>query len=120
MRGMAEDWEAGGPTWVACQGYENAPSGAMIQLRLLGGVFRLVLTGKANELRPFYPCLAGTAPASQAWPLMREVISTHLDELHAALAITPQTNEVGRAAPLLAGLFDLVAASAHAVSGCSK
>jgi hypothetical protein len=51
---------------------------------------------------------------------MREVISTHLDELHAALAITPQTNEVGRAAPLLAGLFDLVAASAHAVSGCSK
>jgi hypothetical protein len=39
MRGMAEDWEAGGPTWVACQGYENAPSGAMIQLRLLGECF---------------------------------------------------------------------------------
>ena len=110
MRGMAEDWEAGGPTRVVCQGYENAPTGAMIQLRLLAGVFRLVLTGQADDLRPFYPCLGGSAPASQAWPLMREVISTHLDELHAALAITPQTNEVGRSAPLLAGLFDLVAA----------
>jgi hypothetical protein len=32
-------------------------------------------------------------------------------ELHAALAVAPQTNEVGRSAALLAGLFDLVAAS---------
>ena len=32
-------------------------------------------------------------------------------EMHAALAIPPQTNEVGRSAALLAGLFDLVAAS---------
>jgi hypothetical protein len=67
MRGMAEDWEAGGPTRIACRGYENAPRGAMIQFRLLAGVFRLVLTGEAPELLRFYPCLGGTEPARRAW-----------------------------------------------------
>jgi len=42
---------------------------------------------------------------------MRSVIGTHIEEMHAALAVPPQTNEVGRSAALLAGLFDLVAAS---------
>jgi hypothetical protein len=110
-RGMAEDWEAGGPIRVVCRGYENAPRRSVINLRLLGGVFRLVLTGRAPELVPFYPCLGGTAPASQAWPVMREVIGKHVDELHSALAVPPQTNEVGRSVGLLVGLFDLVAAS---------
>ena len=109
--GMAEDWEAGGPVREGCRGYENAPRGAAIHLRLLAGVFRLVLTGRAPELVQFYPCLGGTAPASQAWPVMRQVIGAHVEEMHAALAVPPQTNEVGRSAALLAGLFDLVAAS---------
>jgi hypothetical protein len=111
IRGMAEDWEAGGPIREVCRGYENAPRGALIQLRLLAGLFRLVLTGKAPELMRFYPCLGGTAPASEAWPVMREVIAAHLEEMHSALAVAPQTNEVGRSVALLAGLFDLVAAS---------
>ena len=111
MRGMADDWEAGGPTREVCRGYENAPRGAVIQLRLLAGVFRLVLTDRAPELVPYYPCLGGTQPASQAWPLMRTVIAAHVDELKQALRVAPQTNEVGRAAALLAGLFDVVAAS---------
>jgi hypothetical protein len=42
--------------------------------------------------------------------VMRNVIDAYAAELHDALAVTPQTNEVGRSAPLLAGLFDLVAA----------
>ena len=94
-----------------CRGYENAPRGAVIQLRLLAGVFRLVLPGRAPELVRFYPCLGGTAPPSQAWLVMRNVIAAHIDELHAALAVAPQTNEVGRSVALLAGLFDLVGAS---------
>jgi hypothetical protein len=110
-RGMADDWEAGGPIRVICRGYEKAPPGAAIPLRLLAGVFRLVLTGRAPELVRFYPCLGGTVPASQAWPVMRNVIGAHAEEMHAALAVPPQTNEVGRSAALLAGLFDLVAAS---------
>jgi hypothetical protein len=111
IRGMADDWESGGPIRDVCLGYENAPRGAVIHLRLLAGVFRLVLTGRAPRLVRFYPCLGGTAPASQAWLVMREVIGAHIEEMHAALAVPPQTNEVGRSAALLAGLFDLVAAS---------
>jgi hypothetical protein len=111
IRGMADDWDSGGPIREVCHGYENAPRGALIQLRLLAGLFRLVLTGKAPELVQFYPCLGGTAPASRAWPVMRQVIGAHLAELHTALAIAPQTNEVGRSVALLAGLFDLVATS---------
>jgi hypothetical protein len=111
VRGMAQDWETGGPVRMACSGYENAPRGSAIHLRLLAGVFRLVLTGRAEELVAFYPCLGGSALASQAWPVIREVIGAHVDEMHAALAVPPQTNEVGRSAALLAGLFDLVAAS---------
>ncbi|HEX5905875.1 MAG TPA: DUF2332 family protein, partial [Propionibacteriaceae bacterium] len=70
-RGMADDWDSGGPIRGVCHGYENAPRRAVIHLRLLAGVFRLVLTGRAPQLIRFYPCLGGTAPASQAWPMMR-------------------------------------------------
>jgi hypothetical protein len=111
MRAMADDWEAGGPVRTVCAGYEDAPTGSAIQLRLLAAVFRLVLTDRAPRLVRFYPCLGGDDPPDQAWPMMREVISGHQAEVHAALAIPPQTNEVGRSAALLAGLFDLVATS---------
>ena len=50
MRAMADDWEAGGPVRTVCAGYEDAEPGAAIQLRLLAGVFRLVLTGRAEPL----------------------------------------------------------------------
>ena len=53
MRGMADDWEAGGPVRTICAGYEQAPPGSALPLRLLAGVFRLVLTDQAPELVPF-------------------------------------------------------------------
>jgi len=68
IRGMAEDWETGGPVRAACRGYENAPRGAVIHLRLLAGVFRLVLTDQAPELVRFYPCLRGNAPGCPGSP----------------------------------------------------
>ena len=111
LRGMADDLEAQGPTARVVRGYEEAPAGAVIQLRLLAGIFRLVLTGRAPELRPYYACLGGTESPVTAWPVMRRVIADHPDELHEALAIAPQTNEVGRSVALLVGLFDLAAAT---------
>ncbi len=108
MRGMADDWEAGGPVRQICRGYEDTSSGAVIQLRLLAGVFRIVLTGRADQLVPYYPNLGGSAPPAEAWPVLREVIAANVDELHQALKIAPQTNEVGRSAALLAGLLDVL------------
>ena len=42
-------WRRGADGGVV-RGYEEAPAGAVIQLRLLAGIFRLVLTGRAPEL----------------------------------------------------------------------
>jgi len=111
MRGMADDWEDGGAVRQICAGHEGAPSGSALQLRLLAGVFRLVLAGRAPELTPYYPCLGGDQPPEEAWPVLRHVLGGHIDELRESLAVAPQTNEVGRSAALLAGLFDLVAAT---------
>lgn len=108
MRAMADDWDAGGPTRTICQGWENAPEGAVVQLRLLAGLFRIVLTDRAPELVPFYPCLGGDAPPAEAWPLVRDVLSRHTGELHDALDVAPQTNEAGRSTALLVGLFESV------------
>ena len=111
MRSMAQDWEAGGPVRQVCAGYEHAPSGSALQLRLLAGVFRLVLQGRAPELVPYYPCLGGDRPPDGAWPVVRPVIADHVEVLRDALEVAPQTNEIGRSAALLSGLFDLVARS---------
>ncbi len=108
IRAMADDWEAGGPARRICAGWEDAPHGAVVQLRLLAGLFRIVLTDRAPELVPFYPCLGGTAPPDTAWPVVRGVLEAHVDELHEALQTAPQTNEVGRSTALLVGLFEAV------------
>lgn len=108
MRGMADDWESGGPVRPICRGWELAPEGAVVQLRLLAGLFRIVLTSRAPQLVPFYECLGGTEPPEAAWPVVREILSEHVDELHEALRIAPQTNEVGRSTALLVGLFEAV------------
>lgn len=111
MRGMADDWAAGGVVRTICTGYETAPSGSALPLRLLAGVFRLVLTDRAPELVRFYPCLGGRGDPAEAWPVLREVMAGHVDDLRDALAVPPQTNEVGRSVALLAGLFDIAAAT---------
>jgi hypothetical protein len=108
MRAMADDWEAGGPVREICRGWADAPPGAVVQLRLLAGLFRIVLTGRAPHLVEFYPCLGGSESPAGAWPHVRDVLAAHTDELHEALEVAPQTNEVGRSAALLVGLFEAV------------
>jgi hypothetical protein len=64
---MADDWEVGGPIRLICGGYEKAPRGAVIHLRLLAGVFRLVLTDRAMESR-FRPFGSGASDRHRARP----------------------------------------------------
>ena len=105
---MAGDWEAGGVVADICRDWVDAPTGAIVQLRLLAGIQRLVLTGRAPELVRYYPNLGGQASPEQAWSDFEPVLRAHVAELRAALEIAPQTNEPGRSAPLLVGLFDAV------------
>ena len=108
MAAMADDWDDGGPVRTVCEGWEDAQPGSVVQLRLLAGLHRIVLRGDAPGLAPYYRNLGGTLPPDAAWPVAREVVAAHVDELRAGLALAPQTNEVGRAAALAVGLADAV------------
>jgi hypothetical protein len=110
---LADDVDAGGQSahllqrWTG-EGVDRGRLGADVPaLRLLGSLHRLVLERRAPELALFYPSVGGTADARVhrgVWPVLQAALVEHADELRAGLARVPQTNEVGRAVPLLGGL----------------
>jgi hypothetical protein len=108
MRRMADDWDAGGVVRDICQGWEAAPGGSVVQLRLLGALHRVVLRGDEPELAAFYPTAGGTKDPSTVWPVAHAVLQARAAELAEALAVAPQTNEPGRSAALLVGVVDAV------------
>ena len=83
----------------------GAPIGRDVPgLRLLGGLHRLVLSGRAESLARFYPSVGGSEDPAHAWPELRATMVEHAPVLRRAIEQPPQTNEVGRAVPLLGGL----------------
>lgn len=108
LAALADDLEAGGPTAGICRDQLRATRADAVQLRLLAGIFELVLAGEAPELTRFYPCLGGYADPHDAWASVRPVLARHPEVLRQALASPPQTNEVGRSACLAVGLFAAV------------
>ena len=87
------DW-AGNPS----PGEDNVP------LRLCGGLHALVRSGRAQELASLYPPeTLPDGPALEA--AAAAAIAAHADWLDPWLQYPPQTNEVGRSAPLMAGLL---------------
>ncbi|GAA3115386.1 DUF2332 domain-containing protein [Planomonospora alba] len=108
---VAEDVRAGGPCADALAGYEDAPGPDAIALRLLGGVHSLVLTGRAPELAACYPSAGGAVDPQRpdaCWPAFREAVATELEWVRDWMTRPPQTNEVGRANLLIAGLLHAV------------
>jgi hypothetical protein len=104
---VATDVESGGVFATILSGHENDPSREAVPLRLLGGLHRLVLDGRAPELRRFYPSTGGGWDAKSAWPEVTRTAANHIDALRAALGQPPQTNEAGRSAALIGGLLRL-------------
>jgi hypothetical protein len=105
---MADDWEVGGITRELFSGWEDAPARLVPQLRLLAGLFRIVLRGDAPQLRGFYPSLGGDFDPEDAWAFVRPVLGVHVEELHESLTVAPQTNEPARTVALLVGLSEAV------------
>jgi hypothetical protein len=102
---VATDVETGGVFATILSGHENDPSREAVPLRLLGGLHRMVLDGRASALRRWYPSTGGTWDAETAWPEILLTAANHTDALRAALGQPPQTNEVGRSAALIGGLL---------------
>ena len=105
---VAADVEGGGVFADILSGHEDAPSRHAVPLRLLGGLHRMVLDGRAAELRSWYPSAGGVwdaDTAAEAWPAILRTASDHSGTLRAALNQPPQTNEVGRSAALIGALL---------------
>ncbi|BBY07203.1 DUF2332 domain-containing protein [Mycobacterium noviomagense] len=104
---VAADVQAGGVFAAVLSGHENDPGRLAVPLRLLGGLHRLVLDGRAPAVRRWYPSTGGSWDADAAWPDITTTAAEHISPLRAALDQPPQTNEVGRSAALIGGLLIL-------------
>jgi hypothetical protein len=89
-------------------GHETDSGRLAMPLRLLGGLHRLVLDGRAPALRRWYPSVGGHWDTEAGWPDIVQAASEHTGYLRGALDQPPQTNEVGRSAALIGGLLALV------------
>ncbi|CQD06455.1 hypothetical protein BN1232_01117 [Mycobacterium lentiflavum] len=104
---VASDVETGGIFAAILSGHEDDPSRDAVPLRLLGGLHRLVLDGRAEGLRQWYPSTGGTWDAGSAWPEIKLAAAAHAESLRTALGQPPQTNEVGRSAALIGALLHI-------------
>jgi hypothetical protein len=105
---VARDVRAGGPCARALAGYEDAPGPDAVALRLLGGVHALVLTGHAPDLAAHYPSAGGVfAPdrPDACWHAFLAAVTAGMEWVRDWMTRPPQTNEVGRANLLIAGLL---------------
>ncbi|WP_228000719.1 DUF2332 domain-containing protein [Nocardia australiensis] len=114
LRDIARDIGERGPCAAVLDGYENIRFESALPLRLLAGVHALVLSGAADDLAPFYPS-SGAAlrlrDPGDAWVAFRQVVIDRPEWIRDWLTRPPQTNEVGRAVPLMAGLLAAVDAN---------
>ncbi|WP_375489654.1 DUF2332 domain-containing protein [uncultured Mycobacterium sp.] len=104
---VVADVQAGGVFAAVLSGHESDPGRLAVPLRLLGGLHRLALDGRAPALHRWYPSTGGTWNADAAWPDITASATEHIGPLRAALHQPPQTNEVGRSAALIGGLLML-------------
>ncbi|WP_433239348.1 DUF2332 domain-containing protein [Streptosporangium sp. CA-135522] len=105
---VAQDVRAAGPCMEALAGYEDAPGPDAIALRLLGGVHALALTGRAPELAAHYPSTGGAFVPERpdaCWHAFRAAVADGMEWVRDWMTRPPQTNEVGRAHLLIAGLL---------------
>ncbi|MGH9280402.1 MAG: DUF2332 domain-containing protein [Acidimicrobiales bacterium] len=106
---IADDVEAGGPTWDVLSAHAVRPKTELPAIRMLDAVHRLVLSGAAPGLMPHYPSTGGDGDAAAAWPSFLETVADHPDALRRALDQPPQTNDVGRCPAVIGGLLTVAA-----------
>ena len=104
-RDLADDVEAGGPSWSVLESHAGTPVEDALALRLLGGVHRMVLAGDAPDLARHYPSTGGDGDAAAAWWHLRDLLADPPAAVLDALTRPPQTNEVGRSASLVPGFL---------------
>ena len=105
LEAAAENLKAGGVVAAIVHDFTGDAVSGALALRLMGGVHRLVLMGLAPELAVHYPSVGGTPDASTLVDTFVATLNQHPWYLKDSLNIAPQTNDIGRSAGLLAGIF---------------
>ncbi len=103
----ADDIAAGGELASVVGTWDGDPVTDAVPLRLLGGVHRLVLRGDAPGLAFHYPTVGGRPSWPGCTAEFFAAVRTNPVAIRAALSRPPQTNEIGRAAPLIGGLIEV-------------
>ncbi|VAW10650.1 hypothetical protein MNBD_ALPHA09-1942 [hydrothermal vent metagenome] len=108
----AADWLDGG-TAIAMRlrHWPELGAGDAVPLRFTGAVHALALSGRAPALADAYDRLKDREDPdfNQLWPIMAKAIGANTEFVDRFLDTPPQTNEVGRAAVLMAAAHELAA-----------
>jgi len=115
----AEDVAAHGPAATVLRGHGADPPDSALGLRLMAGVHRLVLDGRAPQLVPYYPSVGGRADPAAAWPALAALLEERAEVIRELVARPLQTNEVGRSQALLCD-FLVVARAPECRCDCSR
>jgi hypothetical protein len=83
------------------------PYGSMLALRLMAAVHRMVLQGTVPGLATHYPSTGGDGDDGAAWRAFIDLLHEKTDDIRSLAAQPVQTNEVGRAAPLVGGFLEV-------------
>jgi hypothetical protein len=102
---LADDVEAGGPTWTLLEPHALEPLNQAYPLRLLGGAHRLALDGRAPELARHLPSTGGDGDVDGAWRALHSLLLDPPAYVRGSLSSPPQTNEVARSASLIGGFL---------------
>lgn len=86
---------------------ERRAEASMPALRLLGALHFLALEASAPEYAAHLPSCGGDGDPRGAWRAASAMLQDREREIGVHYAFTPQTNEVARSLPLLAGAFAL-------------
>jgi len=107
LEAAARDVERRGAAWELLVDLAYDPPGHGLALRLMGAVHRLVLSGRAPLLEPFYPSVGGDANRSGAEEAFLSTLELNRPAIRRLIRPNVQTNEVGRSAALLGGFHSI-------------
>jgi hypothetical protein len=100
-----DDYEERGALFSFIASDPRRAEASMPALRLLGSLHFLALEGSAPEYAAHLPSCGGDGDPHGAWRAAASVLQRFEREISVHYAETPQTNEVARSTPLLAGAW---------------
>ena len=102
---LAREMLRDGPVWNALAPFADAPFQDGYVLRFFAGIHKLALDGTAPALVMQFPSTEGDGDAVAAMAAIAELLDGAPEAVSPALAVPPQTNEVGRSPALASGLL---------------